>query len=42
MPWLYLISSGSALCNDMFDCVEKKSLLKNDIIYDYEIKTTQD
>jgi len=26
----------------MFDCVEKKSSLKEDIVYDYEIKTSQD
>ena len=41
-PDYNLICSGSVLCNDMFDCVEKKSLLKDDIIYDYETKTTQD
>ena len=41
-PDYNLICSGSVLCNDMFDCVEKKSLLKEDIVYDYEIKTTQD
>jgi hypothetical protein len=34
--------SGSISCNDVLDFVEKKSLLKIDIIYDYEIKITQD
>ena len=41
-PDYNLICSGTVLCNDMFDCVDKKSLLKNNIIYDYETKTTQD
>ena len=41
-PDYNLICSGTVLCNDMFDCVEKKSLLKDNIIYDYEIKTSQD
>ena len=41
-PDYYLICSGTVLCNDMFDCVEKKSLLKEDINYNYTIKTTQD
>ena len=40
-PDYNLICAGTVLCNDMFDCVEKKSLLK-DVIYDYEIKTIQD
>ena len=40
-PDYNLICSGTVLCNDMFDCVEKKSLLK-EVIYDYEIKTSQD
>ena len=40
-PDYYLICSGTVLCNDLFDCVNKKSLLK-DITYDYEIRTTQD
>ena len=40
-PDYYLICSGTVLCNDMFECVEKKSLLKDDIIYDYTIKTSQ-
>jgi len=41
-PDYNLICSGIVLCNDMFDCVEKRSLLRDDIIYDYETKTTQD
>ena len=41
-PDYYLICSGTVLCNDMFDCVEKKSSLKEDIVYNYEIKTSQD
>ena len=40
-PDYYLICSGTVLCNDIFDCIEKQSELK-DIKYDYEIKTTQD
>ena len=40
-PDYNLICSGTVLCNDMFDCVEKKSEIKEDI-YDYEIKTSQD
>ena len=40
-PDYNLICSGTVICNDMFDCVEKKSLLK-DVIYDYEAKTSQD
>jgi len=40
-PDYYLICSATTLCNDMFDCLEKNSELK-DIKYDYEIKTTQD
>ena len=41
-PDYYLICSGTVLCNDIFDCVEKKSLIKENIIYDYDIKTSQD
>lgn len=41
-PDYYLICSGTTLCNDLFDCVEKKSLLKTDIQYDYIINTSQD
>ena len=40
-PDYYLICSGTVLCNNMFDCVEKKSLLKSRIKYDYDIKTSQ-
>ena len=40
-PDYNLICSGTVICNDIFDCVEKKSLLK-DVIYDYETKTSQD
>ncbi len=40
-PDYNLICSGTVLCNDMFDCVEKKSLLKN-VVYDYDSKTSQD
>ena len=38
-PDYNLICSGTALCNDLFDCVEQKSLLK-EVKYDYEIKAT--
>ena len=43
-PDYYLICSGTKLCNDMFDCVEKQSLLKSDIDYDdnYNYKTSQE
>ena len=41
-PDYYLICSGTELCNDLFDCVEKKSLLKDNIIYEYVSKTSQD
>ena len=41
-PDYYLICSGTYLCNDMFDCVEKRSLLKDNITYDYVAKTSQD
>ena len=41
-PDYNLICSGTVLCNDLFDCVEKKSTLKDDIIYDYESRTSQD
>ena len=41
-PDYNLICTGTVICNDMFDCVEKESLIKNDsYIYDYEIKTSQ-
>ena len=41
-PDYYLICSGTVLCNDMFDCVEKKSEIKNEsYFYDYDSKTSQ-
>ena len=41
-PDYNLICSGTVLCNDMFDCVDKKSKVKEEsYLYDYEIKTTQ-
>ena len=40
-PDYNLICTGSVMCNDLFDCVEKKSLVKEPL-YDYEIKTSQD
>ena len=41
-PDYNLICSGTVICNDMFDCVEKKSEIKEDAFdYDYEIHTTQ-
>ena len=34
--------SGTVICNDMFDCVDKKSEIKeSSYIYDYKIKTIQ-
>ena len=39
-PDYNLICSGTVICNDMFDCVEKKSLLK-EVVYDYQIQTSQ-
>ena len=41
-PDYNLICSGTKLCNDMFDCVDMKSEIKNEsYIYDYKIKTSQ-
>ena len=41
-PDYYLICSGKVLCNDMFDCVSKKSEIKAESYYrDYEPKTSQ-
>jgi len=41
-PDYNLICSGTVICNDIFDCIDKKSEIKDkDYIYDYEIKTTQ-
>ena len=41
-PDYNLMCSGTKMCNDMFDCVEKKSEIKETSYnYDYEIKTSQ-
>ena len=41
-PDYNLLCSGTVLCNDIFDCVEKRSEIKDkDYIYDYEIQTSQ-
>ena len=41
-PDYNLICSGTEMCNDMFDCVKKKSMTKSDSYkYDYKSKTTQ-
>ena len=41
-PDYNLMCSGTVLCNDMFECVEKESLVKeSSYFYDYEIKTSQ-
>ena len=39
-PDYNLMCSGTKICNNMFDCIDKKSERKGDL-YDYEIKTTQ-
>ena len=42
-PDYNLICTGTIMCNDMFDCIEKHSLEKdNSFYYDYEIKTSQE
>ena len=42
-PDYNLICTGSVICNDMFECVEKKSSEKSDTFnYDYTIKTSQE
>ena len=42
-PDYNLICTGTQLCNDIFDCIEKKSEEKTSILqYDYSILTTQD
>ena len=41
-PDYYLICSGTVLCNDLFDCIDKNSSIKDNIFIDYIIKTTQD
>ena len=41
-PDYNLICTGTVQCNDMFDCVEKESLAKEDTYeYDYKIQTSQ-
>ena len=41
-PDYNLMCSGTVLCNNMFDCVNKESLIREEgYNYDYEIKTTQ-
>ena len=41
-PDYNLMCSGTVLCNDLFDCVEKESAIKeNGYYYDYIIKTSQ-
>ena len=41
-PDYNLMCSGTVICNDMFECVEKESEVKeSSYIYDYEIKTSQ-
>ena len=41
-PDYNLMCSGTVVCNDVFDCIEKKSLVKeSSYIYNYEEVTTQ-
>ena len=41
-PDYNLICTGTVLCNDMFDCIDKKSLPKNETyVYDYKVQSTQ-
>ena len=41
-PDYNLMCSGTVICNNIFDCVDKKSEIKeSSYIYDYEIKTSQ-
>ena len=41
-PDYNLICSGTVLCNNIFDCAEKKSEIREEsFTYDYEIKTSQ-
>ena len=41
-PDYNLMCTGNVVCNDLFDCVEKKSEVKKEsYIYDYDIKTSQ-
>jgi len=42
-PDYNLMCGGTVICNDLFDCVDKKSLVKESSYkYDYTIKTSQD
>ena len=42
-PDYNLICTGTVMCNDLFDCIDKHSLEKNsNFYYDYEIKTSQE
>ena len=41
-PDYNLMCSGTVICNDIFECIEKKSEIKDiEYTYDYEIKTSQ-
>ena len=41
-PDYNLICTGSVMCNDIFDCIDKESEIKeNTYVYDYEILTNQ-
>ena len=41
-PDYNLMCSGTVMCNDLFDCIDKQSEVKEEsFIYDYEIKTSQ-
>ena len=41
-PDYNLMCSGTVVCNDMFDCIEKQSEIKDtEYTYDYEIRTSQ-
>ena len=41
-PDYNLICTGTEMCNDMLDCMKKKSLIKEEsFIYDYTIATSQ-
>ena len=41
-PDYNLMCSGTVICNNIFDCIDKKSEIKDkEYSYDYEIKTTQ-
>jgi len=41
-PDFNLICTGTVICNEIYDCIEKKSLLRNEsLVYDYTPITTQ-